>query len=332
MDHSSTEAGQGQKTKRDMLSVVVPVMNEEMNVRPFHEAARRVLNEIGLSYEIIFVDDGSTDGTLEGLLALHETDPHVKVISLSRNFGSYNAILAGLSNAVGDAVITISVDLQDPPELFEEFVTKWQEGYQVVWAVREARDDPLGKRLLARLFYQLVRWVALPDFPINGMDCSLFDRRVVKTYLQFVDRDNIPFVSVYWMGFRQCMIPYHRRRRTAGQSKWPLGRRLKSAIDVMAAFSYLPIRFISLLGLIISTLSFLAALIIILNRLFFGVGGLGWPSLMVTILFLGGMQMIMIGILGEYIWRISEHVRNRPRFIIQDKIGIGCELDKRGSE
>src|SRR6185503_13285127 len=206
-----------------LISVVVPAMNEEENIGPFYQAVGSVLESLSdLDWEIIFVDDGSTDSTVERVLALRESDPRVGVLQLSRNFGSYAAIKAGFDYARGDAVITISADLQDPPELFPSFVKQWRDGSHIVWGVRQKRDDPWTKRVAANLFYRLVRKLALADLPEHGMDCGLFDRQVVDEFRKIKDKNSITFMTIYWMGFRQARIPYDRQNRKFGKSKWPV--------------------------------------------------------------------------------------------------------------
>jgi polyisoprenyl-phosphate glycosyltransferase len=312
-------------TSSRLISVVVPAMNEEENVGPFYEAVKAVTETLEFEWEIIFVDDGSTDSTVQRALALREKDPRVCVIQLSRNFGSYAALKAGLDYARGDACITISADMQDPPELFRSFTEYWQQGYHVVWGVREQRDDPWSKRVAASLFYRLIRRLALTDLPEHGMDCGLFDRQVVDTFCRIRDKNAITFMTIYWMGFRQARVPYHRQSRKFGTSKWPLGRRLKSALDVITAFSYLPVRVASYTGLAISIIAFVGAVIVLFDKLVLGVGELGWPSLMITILFLGGVQMLMLGMMGEYLWRISSEVRNRPEYIVMNQFGLSVD-------
>jgi len=301
-------------------------MNEQDNVQPFYEAVKAVTDSLlDFDWEIIFVDDGSTDATVERIMAVRENDPRVCVIQLSRNFGSYAAIKAGFDYARGHACISISADLQDPPELFRSFAALWQEGYHIVWGVREQRDDPWSKKVLASIFYRLVRRLALADLPDHGMDCGLFDRKVVDVFRKIRDKNSITFMTIYWMGFRQARIPYHRESRQFGTSKWPLGKRIKSALDVITAFSYLPVRVSSYLGLIISTVAFVGAVIVLFDKLVLGIGEWGWPSLMITMLFLGGMQMLMLGIIGEYLWRINTEVRDRPQYIVMNQVGLDKE-------
>ena len=309
--------------KTRLVSVIVPAMNEQENVQPFYEAVKAVTDCLPeFEWEFIWVDDGSTDQTVERVLASREKDPRVCVLQLSRNFGSYAAIKAGFDYARGDACITISADLQDPPELFKSFTARWQEGYHVVWGVREQRDDPWSKRVMANLFYRLIRRLALADLPEHGMDCGLFDRKVVDTFRQIRDKNSITFMTIYWMGFRQARIPYRRQSRQFGTSKWPVGSRIKSALDVITAFSYLPVRISSYLGLIISTIAFITAVVVLFNKIVLGIGGWGWPSLMIALLFLGGIQMLMLGIIGEYLWRINSEVRDRPQYIVMEEIGF----------
>lgn len=306
-----------------LISIVVPAMNEQDNIGPFYSAVTNVTDSLNdFQWEIVFVDDGSTDLTAERIKELRSKDSRVRALQLSRNFGSYAAIKAGFDYASGDAVITISADLQDPPDLFRSFVQHWQEGHDIVWGVREQRDDLWSKRIAATIFYRLVRRLALADLPEHGMDCGLFDRAVVDVFRRIRDKNSITFMTIYWMGFRQARVPYHRQARQFGSSKWPLGKRVKSALDVITSFSYFPVRFASYMGLAISVIAFIGAVIVLFNRLVLGIGELGWPSLMVTILFLGGVQMLMMGIIGEYLWRISTEVRNRPEYIVMKELGF----------
>jgi glycosyltransferase involved in cell wall biosynthesis len=306
-----------------MISVVIPALNEEENIEPVYERLRTVAGSLPhFRWEFIIVDDGSSDHTLDRVIRLRERDPRVCALSLSRNFGSYAAIRAGFDHARGDAVISISADLQDPPELFRALTQRWQEGFDIVWAVREQRDDRWGKKLAAGVFYRLLRRLALANLPDQGMDCGLFDRRVIDLFRRIRDRNNIVFMTLYWMGFRQARVSYHRRARERGASKWPLGKRVKSALDVITNFSYLPLRVASYLGILVSTVAFLGAAIVLFDRVILGVGGLGWPSLMITILFLGGVQMIMLGIIGEYLWRINSEVRGMPQYLIMRRLGF----------
>src|ERR1700675_1125095 len=216
-------------TRTPLISVVVPAMNEEENIRRFYDAVTAVTDSLPeFAWELIIVDDGSTDRTLECILSLRESDPRVRVLQLSRNFGSYAAIRAGLEYAKGDACISISADLQDPPELFRAFTARWREGHDIVWGVRQRRADPWTKRVAATLFYRLARRIGLADLPEHGMDCGLFDRKVVDAFRQIPDKKTITFLTVDWRGFRQARVLYDRGPRRFGTSKWPLGKRVKS--------------------------------------------------------------------------------------------------------
>ncbi len=307
-----------------LVSVVIPAHNEELNIEPFYNAMSAVTNSLrNFEWEFVFVDDGSIDQTLTRILELRRKDLRIRILQLSRNFGSYGAYRAGLEYARGDAVITISVDLQDPPELFVQFLAHWEAGYQTVWAVRAERDDHWTRKALARLFYVILRRLALQDLPVGGMDCGLFDRKVVDAFRKITDRNGITFMTIFWMGFRQAWVSYHRQSRLYGDSKWPLAKRIKAAIDVITLYSYLPIRLASYLGLTVSVVSLVGSAIIIFNKVVWGVGAGGWPSVMVALLFLGGVQLVVLGIMGEYLWRISNEVRGQPQYIIMEEYGFG---------
>jgi dolichol-phosphate mannosyltransferase len=309
--------------RRPLISIVVPALNEEDNVEPFVTAIVAVTDTLTeYDWEIVWVDDGSTDSTAAKVAAIRERDPRVCLLQLSRNFGSYAAIRAGFDYVRGDAVIVISADLQDPPELIRSFVEHWREGYHIFWAVRAARHESWAKKTLASAFYTIIRKLALAGMPTGGMDYGLFDRRVVEVFCQIPDRNGITFMTIYWTGFRQAQILYDRRPRQRGTSKWPFGKRMRSALDVITSFSDLPIRACSYLGLATSTLSLLAAVVVLFNRLVLDIGEWGWPSLMITILFLGGVQLVMLGLIGEYIWRIGSEVRGRPQYIVMDTLGF----------
>jgi dolichol-phosphate mannosyltransferase len=315
------------------ISVIIPTYNEEENIEAFYGRVAPILESLPYDWEMIFINDGSRDRSAELIQALHERDTRVRLLNLSRNFGSYGAISAGFMYAHGDAIIAISCDLQDPPELIRDFVQKWEEGADIVWGVRASREDPGLKSLYANSFYWFLRRFVWPDFPPGGMDFGLFDRRVIDLYNQLPVRNTIPFLTIYDMGFRQERLPYHRQARLRGVSGWSFLRRLKAAIDVMIDFSYTPIRFITGLGFVVSFLSLLYAAFVIFNRLVFGIGGSGWPSLVVLLTLFGGIQLVVLGTLGEYIWRVAEQVRERPRFLIMDRVGFEkTENPGRGQE
>jgi glycosyltransferase involved in cell wall biosynthesis len=310
-----------------LISIIVPAFNEELNVIPFYEALTSAIDRIEARFEIILVDDGSTDDTFRIFTGLALRDPRVWALRFSRNFGSHAALTAGLREARGDAAVMISMDLQDPPDLIRSFLDKWSEGNHVVWGVRASREDPLSKKVYARLFYGLIRKIALPEYPPEGMDFGLIDRKVIQAFNGFHEANRLVPAMIVWAGFQQALIPYHRGARQRGTTKWSFRKRIKAAIDVIVSFSYLPIRFISYAGIVVSLLSFAYAAFLIVRRLFFGLGGTGWPSVMVTVLFLGGIQLIVLGVLGEYIWRTSDQVRGRPLYIVMDRVGSQTEKD-----
>lgn len=303
-------------------SVVVPVYNEEVNIFPLYEALTAAVSDLDVEWEFIFIDDGSRDSTVRCVLDLNEKDPRVKLLRFSRNFGSHAALSAGLKNAEGEAAIILSADLQDPPELISTLLEKWREGYEVVWAVRESRADPFTKKFLATLFYRIFRKVALPNYPEEGMDFGLFDRKVLDVLRDLTEHNHFVTAMIVWAGFRVAHIPYQRRARHAGESKWSVSKRIKAAIDAIISFSYFPIRLIAYLGMAVSAFSLLYAVYIVLRRVLFNLGGEGWPSVMVAVLFLGGVQLITLAVLGEYLWRVAEDAKSRPLYIIAERFGF----------
>lgn len=314
------------------LSVVVPLYNEETNIQPFYDALTAVLVNLEMEAEIIFVDDGSTDESFGLIESLAKEDKRVKCIRLSRNFGSHPALTAGLRHANGDAAVMMSVDLQDPPELINELIRHWRTGFHVVWAVREGRDDPLLKKSFAAAFYKIFRRIALPTYPATGMDFGIFDRLVLDSFKTFNELHHFITGSIVWLGFRQTQVFYHRKARHSGISKWPIRKRVKNALDAIVSFSYFPIRFISYTGLTISFLSFAYTIFLVVRKALFGLGNPGWSSIMVGMLLLGGVQLTMLGIIGEYIWRSSEQARGRPSYIIMDSIGFSKAKEFKGVE
>jgi len=307
---------------RSLISVVVPMYNEETNIGLFYTTLSEAVQTCSAGFEFIFVDDGSTDTTFRVVDDIARKDPRVKALRLSKNWGSRAARLAGMRMASGNAAVMISADLQDPPAMIPALIERWRQGFHIVWAVREGRDDPFLKKLFAAAFYNLFTRIALKDYPATGMDFGIFDRQVLD-HLKTFSENNFDIVLVIMsLGFRQSSIAYHRQIRHSGHSKWSMGKRIKAALDLIVSYSYTPIRFISYMGILVSLTSFLYALFLIVNTLVFGHGAGGWPSIMVTTLFLGGIQLIMLGILGEYLWRCNDQVKKRPQYIIMDTIGF----------
>lgn len=307
---------------RRKISMLLPVFNEDMNVVPFYEVLAGYLAPLSLyDWELIFVDDGSTDRSFQKILELQKNDSRIKVLRLSRNFGSHSALVAGLAHASGDAAILMSVDLQDPPAIIQEFIAEWKKGAHVVWGMRRSRNDPWIRKILTGLFYRICRKVALANYPEAGIDCSLLDRRVIDTLSTIKERDSSLFATILWIGFHQVFVPYDRAARAGGVSKFSFGQLIKTGIDIIVSFSYFPIRFMTTLGIIVSCCAFLYALWIVME-VFFGIRDPGWPSIMVAILFFSGLQLIMMGVLGEYIWRGTDQVKGRPRYIVMEKTGF----------
>jgi dolichol-phosphate mannosyltransferase len=306
------------------LSVVVPLYNEEGNVAPLFERVGTILAHLpgNPSHEIVVVNDGSADRTLERIRDEMRRRSDVVLVNLSRNFGHQLAATAGIDTALGDAVILMDGDLQDPPELIEAFVEKWHEGYDVVYAVRRTRKgESLFKVLTARLFYRLVRRMTKVDIPVDTGDFRLMSRRVVEALRRSPERHRFLRGMVSWVGYRQTGVVYDRDERHSGKTKYPFGKMLRFAIDGITSFSDVPLRFASYLGFCSSAIAFIYALIVIGFKLFSAhPPGYtpGWASTIVAVLFLGGVQLIGIGILGEYLGRVYDEVKGRPIYLVSE--------------
>ena len=305
-----------------LVSVVVPVYGNAAELRELHARLGGAARAIApLECEFVFVDDGSSDQSLEVLETLAAEDPRVRVLALSRNFGSNAAILAGLGQAAGDAVMTLAADLQDPPELLSELAQAWRNGGQVVLAARRKRDDPFPGNLLAAAFNRLFRLLVFPQFPKRGFDLVLLDRAVVDTILAMPEKNSYLFGQVLWVGFRRTTLHYDRVARRSGMSGWTLWRKVKYFIDAFTAFSYLPVRVASLLGLLLAGLGFAyAALIVVLRLRGTIVEPRGFSALLVAVLVTAGAQLVVAGLTGEYVWRVLEEVRPRPPYIVARRI------------
>ncbi|RJG02923.1 glycosyltransferase family 2 protein [Noviherbaspirillum sedimenti] len=302
------------------ISFVVAVYHNEGAVSGTHEKIRSVFaNDLAQhEYEIVFVDDGSKDGSLPEILRLREQDSRIKVISFTRNFGQMAAMLAGFKEATGDAIINISADLQDPVELIPQMIEKWQGGAETVICYRTDRADTLSAKLFSRLAYGVLR-MSLPQIPPGGFDFVLMDRKVMDAFNAIDVRHRFFQGDLLWTGYRTSFIPYIRLKRTIGKSQYNFGKKLKNFLDAVLDASYLPIRFISLVGLITSALGLLYSATIVFSWLRGETPFEGWAPLMIVILLVGGMIMVMLGVIGEYVWRINEEVRKRPNYVIRDK-------------
>jgi len=305
------------------LSIVVPLYCEAPNVECLFARLEQVLNDLGLSYEIICVDDGSKDETLDLLILHRHRNSAIKVIALSRNFGKDIAMTAGIDFAQGEAVIPIDADLQDPPELIGELVAKWREGYEVVYAQRRSRQgETWAKRFTAKAFYRLISSMTAISIPRDTGDFRLMDRRAVDALKQLPERTRFMKGLFAWVGFKQTAVPYDRAQRHLGQTKWNYWRLWNFALDGITSFSFGPLRVWSYVGLAIALVAFARGLFLILRTLIFGIDVPGYASLMVTMLFLGGVQLMTLGIMGEYLGRIYEEVKGRPLYLVRDLYGL----------
>ena len=309
---------------RPLITVVVPVFNERDNLHRFHQEVSEVMAGLGAyDWEFIFVDDGSRDDSFRVLEELRGGDPRVFAIRFPRNFGSHVAIAAGIDHCHGDAAVIMAADLQDPPTLIREFVARWAEGYAVVWGARSGRDDGAIRGWAMNRFYALVRRFAIPTYPKGGTGSfCLIARPAIDAFRQCAERNRLTFGLIAWAGFRETQVEYHRPQRLVGTSSWTTGKMVKAAIDTFVSFSFLPIRLISAIGLAVSALSFLFGFYVLINKLFFGTRVDGWTSVMLAVVVLGGVQLTMVGVLGEYLWRILDEARGRPLYVVERNLGL----------
>jgi glycosyltransferase involved in cell wall biosynthesis len=301
------------------ISFVIPVYRNERAVSLTYEKIRRMCETDLPSYgrEFVFVDDGSDDGSLAELLELRRKDPMVRVISFTRNFGQMAAILAGLRAATGDLVLHLSADLQDPVELMPNMVAEFTRGAEVVICHRVNRDDGWLNRLTSRLFYAIVR-MSFPQIPSGGFDYILMGRRVVDSFNRIDVRNRFFQGDILWLGYKTTFIPYTRAKRLIGKSQYTFAKRLKNSLDAILDSSYLPIRFISVVGVVTAFAGFLYAIDIVYARLRHNIPFTGWAPLMVLLLVIGGVLMLMLGIIGEYVWRIYDEVKGKPNYIVRE--------------
>ncbi len=309
-----------------VYSVIIPVFNEEAILGELHRRLTAVMSSLGEAYELLFINDGSRDGSLAGMRALAGIDPQVRVLDFARNFGHQIAITAGMDHARGQAVVIIDADLQDPPEVIPELVARWRDGYQVVYAVRAKREgETFFKRATASLFYRLIRRITNVDIPVDTGDFRLMDRQVVDALGTIREKHRFVRGLVSWVGFRQIGVPYVRHERLAGETKYPLKKMLKFAFDGITSFSFLPLQMATYLGFAVSGVSFLVICWVLFQKLS-GRQPLepGWASVMTAVLFLGGVQLITIGLIGEYVGRIYDEVKERPLYILKEEIGAAA--------
>ena len=302
------------------VSIVVAVYQNEGSLVETHDRIQAAF-EHDLpqhDYELVFVDDGSKDASWQEILDLQARDPRVKAITFTRNFGQMAAMLAGFKAATGDAVINISADLQDPIELIAQMVKQWEAGSELVICFRASRSDPLFARFTSRVAYSVLR-MALPQIPRGGFDVVLMDRAVMDTFNAIDVRHRFFQGDLLWGGYRTSFIPYQRQERTVGRSQYNFWKRLKNFIDAVLDASYLPIRFITVLGVLTAALGFIWAVTIVISWIAGDSPFTGWAPLMVAVLVVGGLIMLMLGVIGEYVWRINEEVRKRPNYVVREK-------------
>ena len=305
------------------LSIVIPVYNNELNLRSLYEKlSKEVLNKNNIKYEIIFVDDGSEDSSYNELLKLREKDKNIKIIKFTRNFGAYTAIFAGLKYADGNCMLIIPADLQTPPKLILEMYSWWEKDYKIVLAVRDDREEGKIQSFFSNTYWKLAKKYALKNTPEKGYDSFLIDQKVANSISNANEKNSPLSAQILWYGYKVKKIYYVRKKRELGKSQWTLSKKIKLFIDTFIAFSYAPIRIISVVGIIISLASFIFAIIILFNKFYNNIPIQGWASLMIVLLGLSGIQLITLAIIGEYLWRNFDESRKRPIYVVEKEIGI----------
>jgi len=308
---------------RPMLSVVVPCVNEEDVLRETNSRLRAVLEGISPNFEIVYVDDGSTDSTPDVLREMQMRDERIRVVRFSRNFGHQVAITAGLEHARGDAVVIIDADLQDPPEVIREFVQKWLDGNDVAYGVRAERDGETAfKRETAKLFYRLINRLSDTAIPLDTGDFRLMDRAVVDALLAMPERDRFVRGMVSWLGFSQVAVPYRRAARLAGHTKFSFFKMLRFAMDGIFSFSTVPLRLATWIGFAASGIALVEIVVALFDRIFTNGLVRGWTSTVIAIWFVGGVQLICMGIIGEYVGRIYGESKRRPLYVVRERMGF----------
>jgi len=301
------------------ISIIIPVYyNEDTLMLLYEDMKSKILSSFE-DYEIVMVDDGSEDSSWEIMQSIQQLDPsHVKLIHLSRNFGEHSAILAGLNECTGDCAVTKQADLQEDSELILDMYRSWQRGNKVVLAVRKDRDDSKFYQIFANLYYRMMQKLVNPAMPKGGFDCYLLDRQVIEVLKMFDEKNSALTLQVLWVGFKSEKIYFHRKARTVGESRWTFSKKVKLIIDSLMSFSYAPIRLMTFLGFFFFIIAIIGIILCICETVFVGVRSVGWASLMSVILLTSGIIMLMLGILGEYIWRTLDASRNRPPYLIEE--------------
>jgi len=306
-----------------MYSIIVPVYNEELVITETHKRLTGVMQNISEGYEIIYVNDGSRDKTADMIRTIIEGDKNVRLLDFSRNFGHQTAITAGMENASGDAVIIIDADLQDPPEVILQMIDKWKQGYEVVYGKRlKRKGETFFKKWTAAAYYRLLRNMTEMDFPVDTGDFRLIDRKVCNELKRLPEKNRYVRGLVSWVGFRQTFVEYVREERFAGETKYPLKKMIRFAMDGITSFSYKPLKLATYVGFFFAMVSFLYLIVVIVQTLYFKQTVSGWASIVAINLFFNGVTLIILGLIGEYIGRIYDESKNRPLYILRDKVGF----------
>ena len=301
------------------LSIVIPVYFNEDNLLPLYEDIKeKIIKQIDYDYELVMVNDGSKDSSYAVMKQLATQDPNIKIISLSRNFGSHAAILCGLAHCTGDCTVVKAADLQEPTELILEMVESWRKGNNVVLAVRAGREESKSQTLFANLYYWLVRKTALPTMPKGGFDVYLLDRKVIAVLNKKKKKNSALTGQILWSGFRTGIVYYTRLERKIGKSRWTLKKKIRLVMDTLFSFSSLPITVVLVVGAVSITAAMIWAVVVLISKLLGAIEVSGWSTLFIFNLFSFGVTMMTLGILGEYLWRTFDASRNRPPYIIED--------------
>lgn len=302
------------------VSIVIPVYYNEDNLRPLYaDLKEKFIDKTDYDYEIVMVNDGSKDKSYDVMKELAQIDPNIKIYSLSRNYGSHAAVLCGFEKATGDCAVVKAADLQEPTELLIDMVESWQSGNNVVLAVREGREEGFMQTSFANMYYWLVRKTSLPNMPKNGFDIFLVDRKVIDALLKMDERNTSLSGQILWSGFRTGFVPYVRKAREIGKSKWTLKKKIKLVMDTLFSFSTVPIKFVTGIGAISFVVGIVWAIFVLVARLMNEITVKGWTMMFMFDLISFGIIMLSIGILGEYLWRTFDASRNRPTYIVEDE-------------
>lgn len=327
VDEDGQNASEGALPRRS-LTVVVPLLNEERGLPLLLDRLTTALDRLQRPWDVVIVDDGSTDGTLAVVKAANARDPRIGALSLSRNFGKEIAVAAGLRHARGDGVVIMDGDLQHPPEVVADMVARWEEGYAIVYGQRRDRDtDSAMHRLSARLFYSLFAEVTGTRLPAGAGDFRLLDRKAVDAFNALGERARFNKGLFAWIGFKSTGVPFDVAPRAEGKSRWRPSRLMRFALDGIASFTTLPLRVWSYVGVAVSAMAFVYVLVFLTKTMIFGIDQPGFPTLIVSVMLLGGIQLISLGVIGEYLGRVYEEVKGRPLFLVAERVGLDAPPD-----